>query len=53
VKQDLLKVRFAKTAVRLVEMTPHSARPWRALPVWEDAQQRFVAQWVRPIGSSY
>jgi len=46
VKQGLLKVRLGKDRrTRLVEMTPRGREVLcDALPVWSDAQDRFVAQ---------
>jgi DNA-binding MarR family transcriptional regulator len=46
VKQGLVKVRLGKDRrTRVVEMTPRGSDVLaEALPVWEDAQNRFVAQ---------
>jgi DNA-binding MarR family transcriptional regulator len=46
VKQGLLKVRLGKDRrTRLVDMTPHGREVLgAALPVWADAQDRFVSQ---------
>lgn len=46
IKQGLLKVKLGKDRrTRLVEMTPHGRETLNAaLPVWQDAQNRFVAQ---------